>query len=397
MEAEAADGEAERDLGVRSTSTRFLRLELTNFLSYKAAALDFGNLIALVGPNASGKSNAVSAIRLLREIPTYGLATAIARRGGFDQLRHRSAGRPYDPAIRLTFQLDEERESFYELKLGAVKGGRYKVKRESALVHWDGRRFQMDSDGSKVAWTDAEEHGGRETFEFAVAPGQSALSTAGLAGYIVHDVLQTMQTVEINPAKVGELQEPSSTREFESDGSNVTSIYENLDPRRRRELIDELSAIVPGIVGIEVARLADRQTLRFRQTTESGVREFYAKQMSDGTLRALGILLAALQRRRSGLLVIEEPEVAIHLGALRTLVELLQAQSELSQIVITTHSADIVDALPLEALRVVWSQGDASHIAPISEHSKEPVRSGLITPGELLRSDSLDPAVDYDG
>ena len=87
------------------------------------------------------------------------------------------------------------------------------------------------------------------------------------------------------------------------------------------------------------------------------------------------------------------PEIAIHLGALRTLIELLQARSETSQIVITTHSADIVDALPIDAIRVVWSQGDASHVAPISEHSKEPVRRGLITPGELLRSDSLDPAI----
>lgn len=142
-----------------------------------------------------------------------------------------------------------------------------------------------------------------------------------------------------------------------------------------------------------MARLADRQTLRFKQRTESGNREFYAKQMSDGTLRALAILLAVRQRPALGLLVIEEPEVAIHLGALRTLVELLQAESHRVQVVVTTHSADIVDVLPLDELRVVWSQGDASHVAPISDHSREPVRLGLITPGELLRSDALDPAV----
>ncbi|SDC80719.1 Predicted ATPase [Geodermatophilus telluris] len=373
---------------------RFISLELTNFLSYKQAKLEFGEFIALVGPNASGKSNLVAAIKLLREIPTYGLQTAIARRGGFDQLRHRSAGRPYDPAIRLTFAMGENPASTYELRLGAVKGQRYKVKKESADVYWRGRRFTLDSDGSKVVWTDARQNGAnRRRAEFVVAPGQSAISTGGLGGYVVYDALQMMQTVEVNPAKVADLQEPSSTREFDSDGSNVTSIYENLDAATKRELVDELAAIVPGIESIEVARLADRQTLRFRQRTESGIREFYAKQMSDGTLRALAILLAALQRSRPGLLVIEEPEVAIHLGALRTLVELLQVQSEQSQILITTHSADIVDALPIDSIRIVWSQSDASHVAPISEHSKEPVRLGLITPGQLLRSDSLDPAI----
>lgn len=373
---------------------RFISLELTNFLSYKFAKLEFGDFIAVVGPNASGKSNLVAAIKLLREIPAYGLPTALARRGGFDQLRHRSAGRPYDPGFLLTFTMGDNAESTYELRLGAVKGQRYRVKREIAEVFWQGRRFTMDSDGSKVVWTESGPGGKnvRRT-EFVVAPGQSAMATGGLGGYVVYDILQTMQTVEVNPAKVADLQEPSSTREFESDGSNVTSIYENLDALTRRELVDELSAIVPGIVSIEVARLADRQTLRFRQRTESGIREFYAKQMSDGTLRALAILLAALQKSRPGLLVIEEPEVAIHLGALRTLVELLQAQSERSQILITTHSADIVDALPIDSIRIVWSQNDASHVAPISDHSKEPVRRGLITPGELLRSDSLDPAI----
>ena len=115
--------------------------------------------------------------------------------------------------------------------------------------------------------------------------------------------------------------------------------------------------------------------------------------MSDGTLRTLAILIAVMHQESPGLLVIEEPEIAIHLGALRTLVELLQARPDGVQIVITTHSADIVDALPLDSLRVVWTQEDASHIAAVSEHSKEPVRQGLITPGELLRADALDPAI----
>lgn len=254
----------------------------------------------------------------------------------------------------------------------------------------------MDSDGTKVRWLDRfhdQEDSPPQSGSFSVAPGQSALSTGGTAGYLVFAALRRMRTVEVNPAQVAELQEPSSTQEFESDGSNVVSVYEDLPVEGKRALVDELAAIVPGIVSIEVAKLADRQTLRFKQSTESGNREFYAKQMSDGTLRALAILLAVRQQSTHGLLVIEEPEVAIHLGALRTLVELLQAESDRIQVVITTHSADIVDALPLDALRVVWSQGDASHVAPVSEHSKEPVRLGLITPGELLRSDALDPAV----
>jgi predicted ATPase len=373
-----------------AASVRFRRLEMTNFLSYKSGVLEFGDFVALVGPNASGKSNAVSALKLLREISVYGLPTALARRGGFDQLRHRSAGRPYDPSLRITFAFPGRADSFYEIQLGAVKGGRYRVKRESAVVHFGDQRFTMLSNGEEVEWDDSEVAEAGVSRTFKVAPGQSALSNGGLAGYLVYDILRSLRTVEVNPAKVSDLQEPSSTREFEPDGSNAVSVYETLSPQGRRRLGEELATIVANIESIEVLRLADRQTLRFKQRTESGNREFYAKQMSDGTLRAFAILLAAQQSGR-GLLVVEEPEIAIHLGALRTLVELLRARSPQVQVVITTHSADIVDALPIEDIRVVWTQGDASHIAPVSEHSKSTIRRGLITPGELLRSDSLDP------
>lgn len=384
----------------------FLALHMTNFLSYKAATLNFNGLIALVGPNASGKSNAVAAIKLLREIPIHGLPTAIARRGGFDQLRHRSAGRPNDPALRITFTVDGGAESYYELKLGAVAGQRYRVKHESAEIFWQGRSFRWESDGKQVTSIDpglleedrAQDADAADLIErrstFPVAPGLSGMSsTAGFGGYLVFRVLQQMQTVEVNPARVGELQEPSSIREFEPDGSNTTSIYEQLSAPARTELIDELAAIVPGITRIEVARLADRQTLKFVQETASGPREFYAKQMSDGTLRAFSILLAMLQPSKPVLLVIEEPEIAIHLGALRTLVDILHQQAETSQLVVTTHSADIVDSLSVEALRVVWSEGGASRIGLVAAHTRAPVREGLVTPGQLLRSDALDPEV----
>ena len=378
---------------------RFLRLHLTNFLSYRSVALDFANFVALVGPNASGKSNAVAAIKLLREIPFHGLPTAIARRGGFDQLRHRSSGRPYNPALRVEFQYPNSDLSFYELSLSTQAGKRYTVKRERGIVNFGTIHASFSNTHGRFTWHEIDSTGDISSSEERtpgfrrVPPGQSAITAAGSLGtYLVSEVLQSMQAVEINPNRVGDLQEPSSTREFEPDGSNVASIFESFEPAQRAELVDELSAIVPGIERIEVRRLADKVTLAFFQETENGVREFLAKQMSDGTLRAFGILVATLQSRRPSLLVIEEPEIAIHLGAMRTLVDILRQQSEVSQVLITTHSADIIDALDIDALRVVWSESGSSHISRVAAHTRDPVRKGLITPGELLRSDSLDAA-----
>lgn len=259
-------------------SIRILRLRLTNFLSYRNATIDFDDLAALVGPNAAGKSNAVAAIKLLREIPFHGLPTAIARRGGFDQLRHRSQGRPYNPSLRLEFQVEDSEEvSHYELRLGALKGKRYEVLHEESLAVTPEVRSRFVNDRGSYSYQERslaqdEDHESSDGVELEIPAGQSAVVAGGFAfaGYLVARVLQSMQTVEVNPARVGELQEPSSTREFEPDGSNTASVYESLSPSRRRELTDQLSAIVPGISRIDVRRLADKQTLIFFQKGAGG-------------------------------------------------------------------------------------------------------------------------------
>lgn len=376
---------------------KFLRLKLTNFLSYRDAELDLADFIALVGPNASGKSNAVAAVRLLREIPFHGLPTAIARRGGFDQLRHRSSGRPYNPALRIEFQLSDYDPSFYELRLKALSGKRYGISQERGQIHMPDARAWFENSDGRMRWSDdftqVSTSNRASDQVFSIPPGQSAVAVGRTYGaYVVSQVLQSMQTVAINPSRVGELQEPSSTHEFEPDGSNVASIFESLSPSGRAELIDELSAIVPGIQRIELRHLADKVTLAFFQKTATGVREFLAKQMSDGTLRAFGILVATLQPRQPSLLVIEEPEIAIHLGALRTLVDILQQQSEHSQVLITTHSADIIDSIDIDSLRLVLNESGNSIISRVATHSKDPVRKGLITPAGLVRSNALDAA-----
>ncbi len=378
-----------------------LRLHLINFLSYRSAVLDLGDFVVLVGPNSSGKSNAVAAIKLLREIPFHGLPTAISRRGGFRQLRHRSGGKSFDPTLRLDFQFGQHDESFYELALRAT-GNRYTVYERAEIHHGDGS-FWFTNRGGTYEWEELREVAGEkrrissERFQeefLNVQAGHSIVSiTPTYGSYIVSELLQSMQTVEINPARVGELQEPSSVRDFEPDGSNTASVYDSLPGESRQELIDELSAIVPGIRRIAVSRFADKVTLKFYQGKPgANSHEFLAKQMSDGTLRAFSILLSMLRPSPPALVVIEEPEIAIHLGALRTLIDILRQRSERSQILITTHSADIVDTIDPQSLRVVWTAERSSHISRVADHTIKTVREGLITPGQLLRSDALDPA-----
>jgi len=114
--------------------------------------------------------------------------------------------------------------------------------------------------------------------------------------------------------------------------------------------------------------------------------------MSDGTLRLLGLLLALYQRDTPGFLAIEEPEATIHVAALQALIEIFKARSDSSQIVLTTHSADILDSIDPDAIYLVTAEGGHSTLAGLAESTKHAVQEALFLPGELLRSGALEPS-----
>lgn len=116
--------------------------------------------------------------------------------------------------------------------------------------------------------------------------------------------------------------------------------------------------------------------------------------MSDGTLRAVGLLAAVYQRQTPTLIAVEEPEATIHPGALGAVLDLLQHASRKMQVVVTTHSPELLDAKWVrdDHLRVVsWDEG-ATRIAPVSSASREALRQHLMGAGELLRSNALHSA-----
>lgn len=122
--------------------------------------------------------------------------------------------------------------------------------------------------------------------------------------------------------------------------------------------------------------------------------------MSDGTLRAVGVLAALLQStpHRNGdrgvtLVGIEEPEVALHPAATGILLDALLEASGSVQIIATTHSPDLIDSvdIPTDALLAVRSEADVTQIGSVDSAGRQAVREGLYTPGELLRSDQLFP------
>jgi predicted ATPase len=112
-------------------------------------------------------------------------------------------------------------------------------------------------------------------------------------------------------------------------------------------------------------------------------------QESDGTLRILSILAAVYQQPPRPLVTIEEPELNIHPGALGVLADVLEEASMRSQVVITTHSPDLIDHFSVDALRVVEKVGGLTEVGQVTESQRQTVHEMLFSTGELMRMEGL--------
>jgi predicted ATPase len=142
------------------------------------------------------------------------------------------------------------------------------------------------------------------------------------------------------------------------------------------------------------------ETLEFRQGVAGAKHpwRFLANNMSDGTLRVLGILVALFQENRDAqkralLVGIEEPEVALHPAAAHVLLDGLRDAADKTQVIITSHSPDLLDNkdLEVESILAVEARDGTTVIADVHEAGRTALGKRLYTTGELLRRNQLQP------
>ena len=208
--------------------------------------------------------------------------------------------------------------------------------------------------------------------------------------------LAGMRTYAIDPAKLRGVQDPDSGVNLRLDGGNVASVLQEISrraPRDAERIGKVLAAIVPATRRVRTVKRGQSLSLEFTQ--EWGDRKqlrFDASSISDGTLRALGLLAAIYQRPSPSLMAVEEPEASMHPGALGAILDLLLLASRRMQLVVTTHSPELLDAkwITDEYIKIVtWSEG-ATRVTPVAESSRAALQQHLMGAGELLRSNALE-------
>ncbi len=414
------------------------RVWAKNFRSIADASLELDPITLLVGPNASGKSNVLDILRFVKDALRFDLEAAVSLRQGFDAILRRTSGtRPsvmeigitatIGPVLRLPyrFQID------YSFTLASEPYGGYTVKREQATVESDnadhkepvvfsmengrmtspelrqqyicsGTRFRQDGDdGMELDVTDLSLRRIARAWRFERSPnaGESAEPIATMARVLDIMLARIALTryYHIFPNTIREPQALSNPHPLDEDAGNMASVLRSLEREHYgafARLKRSLALLVPGVSDLEVTSVGGYLVVRLKHEDMQDGGWLDLAHQSDGTIRLLGLLTSMHQPRPLPLIGIEEPELTVHPGALTALADVLKEASQRCQLIITTHSPELVDRITdfrdVEPVRIVELAGGATRINLVSESQKASVAQHLFSPGELHRMGELE-------
>jgi predicted ATPase len=383
-------------------STFLTRVLLENYKSIARCDVSLSPLTFLVGPNGSGKSNFLDALRFVTDALRTALDHAIRDRGGIREVLHRSSASPSDHfGVRLEFSLLTGQRGFYSFQIGALREAGYEVQREECLITTP--ETQEPDAHYRV------EHGEVVSASAPVAPAASTdrlylVNASGLPEFRpIYESLSNMGFYNLNPIEIRDLQPPDVGDILSRDGSNIASVLGQItirNPAAKERIEEYLSTVIAGIEGVDARSIGSKKTLEFRQQMAGSEQplEFLAANMSDGTLRAIGVLVALFQsynghRVSIPLVAIEEPEVALHPAAAGALLDALMDASQYTQVLVTSHSPELLDSyiVSTDSILAVVANGGITSIAPLDEVGRSVLRDHLYTPGELMKLNQLSP------
>jgi predicted ATPase len=327
-------------------------IRLKNILSFKDANLPLESLNILIGPNAAGKSNLIDVIGLLQAAPGD-LNAAILRGGGAPAwIRKGEEGAPGAAAIECDLALGADTLS-YSLEFSAADRAfliEYELLRRASKP---GASTYFERSAATVKLRKHQPNGGAVQ-NAPIASQVSVLSAVRdpldrtpitrlgteLARIRIYRSFNTGPQAQ---ARTGAA--TSLPKEFLDDtGYNLAVVLQEMSFDGTIEWVNEY-----------LRRLADQfESVRVR--LDSGVAQVAVKErgieqpipatrLSDGTLKFLCLMAVLLHANPPPLICLEEPELGLHPDALKLVAEALRDAADRTQLIVTTHSEALIDAL----------------------------------------------------
>ena len=363
MTAESAtQPESEPDVLLR-------RITLQNLLSFGPGetGVKLGPLNVLIGPNGSGKSNLITLIGLLRAAPRD-LAAPVQESGGIGEWLHKGETRARRGSVGVVVDYSPG-PLHYHLTV-EKRGGRLVVGDEFVEddEFEDGRdqphRYFGYLRGMAIA---KGKDGTRRRFRRSILDSeQSILSQRKdpesfpeityLGGEL--DQIRIYREWSFSRQSPLRLPQPSDlpNQTLAEDTSNLGLVLNRLrrTPAAKKRLLEAARRLYDGVTDFDV--IVEGGTVQV-MLEEKGI-TVPATRLSDGTLRYLCLLAILCHDNPPPLVCIEEPELGLHPDIMPTLAVLLREASSRCQLIVTTHSDVLVDALTEEPESVVICEKD---------------------------------------
>lgn len=422
---------------------RLDRLQVKNFKSLRDVGFRPGDFTLVVGPNASGKTNLVECLTFLSEVYLLGLDTAVSRHGGYENMAFRRAKRSKNPVsflVEISYQRNEI--PFLKRRTGANTFWlrhefSFKAKGESVRapfsVHHERLTIDSGIEGARETVveierdasgdlkltkepspeTDQEVFSSQPTGFFSLvdlkllvardrklAPTELIATTLGryvpAISVLLHG-LTSFKAFQISPSKARSEGVPSPHAQLDSTGGNLPAVVDFLRSSRSsswKRVLSSMRRILPSLRDIEVVNTGNR-TLQLQFREDGFGKAWNIWEVSDGTVQALA-LLVALHDSRYSLLVLEELENSVHPWIIRHLVRSLLSAAKRTQVLVTTHSPIVIDAVDPSQVQLMWRQKGESKIERLSSLDAAMLQKwadGRITTFEYLDSGVVSQAV----
>jgi predicted ATPase len=333
-------------------------ITLTNLLSFgdKTEITLNAGLNVLIGANGSGKSNLIEAISLLQAMPKD-LTKAIRDGGGIQEWLWKGNK---DTKATLEMIIKNPRNSMPLRHIFEFRANNYTIEVTNECLKNKDKRpnsshpyifYEYDGRAATVNRTEKNRKKelhleNIETNKSILAQRQDPDAYPELSDIAINyqrmRIYREWQFGRYTPARTpqpADLPNDFLTGNADNLGLILSSFRRNSEIKRK--LLGSLKLFYESIEDFEVIIEGGYVQVFFE---ENGF-TIPATRLSDGTLRYLSLLAILLHPNPPPLICIEEPELGLHPDILPTLIDLLKEAAQKTQIIMTTHSADLVDAL----------------------------------------------------
>lgn len=342
------------------------RIKLENILSFgpEAQELELRPLNVVIGPNGSGKSNLIEVIGLLRAAPNDIMAP-IREGGGGDNWIWSGEPKMQEARVEVVveepFPLSDKKLLRYSLALGPFFFGTSSLQEEIGEAGKTERgedlsNRYLERRSNQVTLTYRDESGKRSKRELDPTDIESDQSILSQLKDPVQYRELTLLGIELAGIRLyrewsfGRNTPPRLPQKADlpnhslsEDARNLGMVLNRLegDSVAKKKFLTALRMLYHGIDDYFVQVEAGSVQVFLRE----GNVPIPATRLSDGTLRYLCLLAVLCNPALPNLVCIEEPELGLHPDILPSLADLLREASERCQLIVTTHSDTLVDAL----------------------------------------------------